>query len=369
MFAVGLALGACGGGGTLTGAGGNMAAGRGGRGGTPPISTGSGGGTGVTGAAGTGGWIDPTEEACLKDYVAQPVLPTLLIVLDAAASMNDDMSHATCAGGCGLDSKWALAADAINTAIADPDERASWGIELFGLNKTNVCSAFDASIGTGTSFGSTEAIASALTRNTSPNGGVLGGTGRPTRGAIYGAISLLDTVTSSGEKAIVLVTDGVPGCALDASITNDTGAAVDAITAAWVAGYATFVVGLATAGGPANDSMMMMAAAGDRSGVGLRGIYQSVSNTTQLRSALLSAVSVIGGCTFAAPPPPTDHISRERIGVRLNGVEILRDRTRTSGWDFTDASATSIRLFGDVCSAADVAGQGAVTIHFYCPLP
>jgi len=146
LFVVG-----CGaGGGTLAGAGGNMGmvmTGGGAISGGTLTGTGASIGTptGAGAAIGTGVGIGgvgngPGGVTCgAVGTPAQPLPPDILIALDTSSSMNDDLGNAACAGGCGQSSKWAAAADAINSAVANTASRVSWGIQLFATKDVNLC--------------------------------------------------------------------------------------------------------------------------------------------------------------------------------------------------------------------------------------
>jgi hypothetical protein len=93
---------------------------------------------------------------------------------------------------------------------------------------------------------------------------------RQTRGAVDAAMTYAMLQTDGNDKVIVLMTDGVPTCASGgAPAADDTRATVDVITWARNGGYRTFVVGIATAGGPGHDSLNMMGTAAG--GVGFDG--------------------------------------------------------------------------------------------------
>ena len=210
-------------------------------------------------------------------------------------------------------------------------------------------------------------IPPALDATTSANGGVLGSAARPTRGAVAAASKFLIRISDVNPKYLVLVTDGVPGCASSGVNADDTGATVDAITAAATSGVPTYVVGIATASGSAHDSMTMMAQAGQVGLIapGARVDYFQASTSDAIRQALTTIVDDTAGCTFYVPEPPPD-ASRDSIWVTLNGYDIPHDFA--AGWDFVDATQTSIRLHGASCAAAKNAGSAALLIRFRCPL-
>jgi hypothetical protein len=364
-----LMAGGCGaGGGTLVGAGGNTGGGAGAATGTPanPLGigaqsgTGTGTGTGATGSV--GGASGFSGMSC--GAVAQPLsllVPYVVIALDASASMNTDMTNTTCDGGCGPSSKWAATVAAINQTISETAGRVNWGVELFGMDRPAVCGTVESWIGS--------LIETGLSNITTADGNVLGGTGRPTRQAIVGAASYLSSIGVSNPKVVVLVSDGVPGCAAGVASTDDTGPTVEAIATAAAGGMPTSVIGIATAGGPASDSLVMMGMAGlIGSPAGSSVGYSPVSTADAIRQSLAAVADTVVGCGFALPKAPTSDgtTTTSSIGVIVNGLEIPRGTP--DGWDYTDRTRTGIRLFGDACAAAKAAAPPAVSITFKCIL-
>ena len=55
------------------------------------------------------------------------------------------------------------------------------------------------------------------------------------------------------------------------------------------------------------------------------------------------------------------------IGLRANGAEIPFDAGDRDGWDWTDTSQTSVRLYGAVCDDFIAGRIETVTIEVYCP--
>jgi hypothetical protein len=372
-----LSFAACGGGGTLTGAGGagtgGGLVGSGGVGATGVVTgiggtTGgagglSGGGGATMGGTGGDGWY------CGADTPTRELRPRVIVVLDASQSMNDDMNAVACSGGCGQGSKWAAAVDAINTVAVESEPRAMWGLELFGIEGTDVC-------GTRTNVsveplpGAAPAVARALQDQSTANGGVAGGMTRQTRGAVDAAMTYAMLQTDGNDKVIVLMTDGVPTCASGgAPAADDTRATVDVITWARNGGYRTFVVGIATAGGPGHDSLNMMGTAAG--GVGFDGdgggaSYFAASSAAELRSALRAVVDTTGGCTFELPPPPNMYVSRSNIVIKLGDVYVPKDNSHVAGWDYLDASMRAVRLYGAPCDTARSKPAPPVAIVFVC---
>ena len=340
VFVSALAHGGCGaGGGTLTGAGGNT-------------------GTGT----GAGGMANVPGMNCAEvPAPARPLPPAIVIALDASTSMNDDLTNMACAGGCGQSSKWAAAVTAINSVAASTGNRVDWGLALFG------CGTYTG-IYVDTLPDSVGLIDMALRGQTTPNGGVVSAGTRQTRGAVNAAHSHFAARGAPGSKFIVVITDGAPMCAADGTtVSDDTDATVDAISAAATAGIPTFVDGIGTSGGPADSSIVRMAYAGRDGATGILG--SSASTANDIAGALRWVADRTAGCTFEVPEGSADGtLNRSSIAVRVGVNHIPHDVGRLNGWDYVDTMLTSIRLYGHACTAAKESGPESVTITFLCIL-
>ena len=77
-----------------------------------------------------------------------------------------------------------------------------------------------------------------------------------------------------------------------------------------------------------------------------------------------SAAASVANCMFRVGCTPGDFSG---LAVKANGVELARDQTHTEGWEYTDATMTTIRLFGSAC--ADVTNGARVTVDQLCTGP
>jgi hypothetical protein len=71
---------------------------------------------------------------------------------------------------------------------------------------------------------------------------------------------------------------------------------------------------------------------------------------------------------FSIPPPPSTDTDRLNIGVMLDGQDVPFDASHTSGWDYANVAATSLRVYGPACDEY-LTGMKAVRIVFYCGAP
>jgi hypothetical protein len=366
---------------------------------TSPGGKGIGGAGGTSGAAGTGGlggavgsgrggmipviYLDGGADSTgadrncgEKSKTATKVPPEILILLDRSGSMNEDINGGTCNDGgfgvgasCGATSKWALMVPAINQVVMETEADVDWGLKFFPDSTTNSCNvSTTAAVPVGA--GSAGAIASAVMASTSANGGVMTGyNNTPTRSAMVGATTYLQSVTTTNPKFILLATDGVPTCSAIGAGGMDDAASEAAVAAANTAGFKTFVVGIAT-GGSADLTLSRLANAGGLPRQGTPSYY-SVSSAADLAAAVRTFISAANTCTFQVGPAPTDDGTTDvnRILVYGDGVEIKRDTTHTNGYDYTDSAHQSIEVHGPLCDQIKSGAIKEVSVNFICLTP
>jgi hypothetical protein len=144
---------------------------------------------------------------------------------------------------------------------------------------------------------------------------------------------------------------------------------------AFAAGIPVFVIGMATAGVvtngvDANMALSMMANAGGRPRAG-DPTYYSVGSAAELASTLTTLVGMANTCTFQIGPLPTmdGTTSFGNIDVFGDATMLPRDTTHTNGWDYVDASMSSIRVYGPTCDAVMAGTIMSVSVTFRCLLP
>ena len=344
-------------------AGGGVLVGTAGTTGTGVIPSGAGGahttilGTGGAVVIPTGAGGFPTNCGG-RSLLAAQAQPNIMIVLDTSASMNGLIDGA-CTTGC--QSKWSAAVDAINSVVDATTADVSWGLTFMG-SETDACG-----VGAGAIVGLNDSIRPALARRT--NGGALTVTGnRPTRETVARA-STWASVDSPPERVLLLITDGAPNCMPGATnaLDDDTDATAGAVTAALGTGVYTFVVGLATAGGPANAALEEIALHGGFSRAG-SPVYFPASSSGDLVNAMNVLVAATTDCFFVLPLPATNDgtVSRDNISVVTNEFTIPQDLT--DGWTYTDNTHSAIQLHGRSCDIVRDGG-GPVSVIFRCLLP
>jgi len=369
--------------GTAHGSAGSHAGGTTGTGGTGGAG-GMGGRGGSGGMAGTtpliildGGSEKPTttpDANCgAKSKTASKVAPDILILLDRSGSMNDNINNQMCtdggfgaSSGCGMDSKWAKVTPAITQVVTETEADVNWGLKFFPDNSAAACTVgANAAVPIGP--GNASAIAAAIMGATSTNGGVTGFQGTPTRMAAAGAATYMSGLTDMSPKYILLATDGLPTCANNNAMTDDSTAAVTAVDAARMAGFPTFVVGIATGGGTADTTLSNLANAGGLPKAGSPAYYP-VSSAAELAAAIRTLIGVAATCTFQIGPAPTSDGSTDLKYIKVfgDGTEIMRDKTHANGYDYTDDTMNAIQVYGPLCDQILKAEIHDVTVAFTC---
>jgi hypothetical protein len=239
-----------------------------------------------------------------------------------------------------------------------------WGLKFFA--DTGSTCGVSPSVAVPIAPGNAAAIAAAVAGRTSANGGLASGTQTPTRAAMNAAANYLSVVADPNPKFVLLATDGMPNCPQSGNMNNDDSvAALQAVTAARAAGFSTFVVGIGLQIGAADTTLSAMAVAGGYPRAGAPSYYP-VGSADELVTTLRSLVNIARTCRFALGPPPPDG-SLDAIDVLGDGTTIPRDPTHTNGWDYADATHTSIDLHGAACTAVSSGTVQRVNVVFRCP--
>jgi hypothetical protein len=274
----------------------------------------------------------------------------------------NDAFFGFCVGGCGTSSKWAVAVAAID-AVADGSTPiiANWGLELMSA-AADACDAGGVIISPGPT--TSAAIRDALANRSTPPGLASPGN-RPARAALDAAAANRLGATDLNAQIILLVTDGIPDCKSGEAdlLASDADGATRAIADAATAGIRSCVIGLGTAGGPADAPLAQIAAAG-LSSCPISPGYVSINDWAGLVATLDAVATQGGGCRYPIPPPPNNFTDPQHIAVFVDGTQIAQDSN--NGWSFADGSLRSLVLNGAACDA----GQGhTVSVAFRCPLP
>ena len=347
---MGLAAAGCLGSGSLTGAGGAG-------GGTGGALTGAGGGA-ATG--GTGGAFCPSFQLAAP---GPDSLRDVLVVLDRSATMADDANGTTCSGGCGAGSKWSLLTTALQSLIA-ANPQVNWGLAFYGGDDAcTVSTGAAVEVGPQTLDALEAAIAAA------PPGGS-NSAGTP---AVFNAWNYLAALPDLGPRYIMLVTDGREACTTNPSPFNTT-YLEEALHAAMVAGFPTFVVGP-----PAGSNAASIATLDDLATNG--GIPNPGGTGYYAPADLATALSKVA---LGEGTPCRIHLSAaiDYYGTALQSVTLTRPdgtvvdvpQDPTAGWAvpsffYADSTPTAIDINGELCQELKAGAFRTVTVTYNCIAP
>jgi len=346
--------------------------------------------------------FDPTSACGATAIPTQQVAGSMLIVFDRSSSMDEDPD-----GNREGDrnfrgpSKWDRSEAAINSVLAATGDDLNAGLLLFPSGEGEAC---DVTVSARVPrvavapLGTTRAvISSALAGGT--NGSVT-----PIFDALRAGWAYLDTLDTSGQRGLILVTDGAENCdaADEAAILSEAQARRD------TNGYLTYAVGLdnssntlstlAVNGGTARNDTCMASCVPPVTtctmptdcGPGVSCIFGFCVSTapsdcchynvaaatfTSDFETVLDAIAqrFLESCVFELPrgaDPSMFDPAEVNVGVTFFGEPrtVLRrsmDST-TSSWDFTSTDYESIVVQGPICDQL-LAGDATVEIVLGCP--
>jgi hypothetical protein len=255
--------------------------GGGGPGGSAGTSVGPGGagGAGASGRGGAGGQAGSTAVGGQGGGRKCPPAD-MLIILKVSGSMNNDVNDQPCTGGCGASSKWSLLTSSLNGLIGQTQSSVDWGLKL-AASATSACT-----LASGTEVPVAPNDASPIMTSIAA---VTPGGSSPIQATMGAGVAYLQSLSDTNPKYILFAADGDPGC-LPGGGSSITGE-VDAVTAAAVAGFPTFVLGI---GGTAALDSIALAGGVPQTGAATSS-YQ-VNETAQLQAAIAKAVGSAANC-------------------------------------------------------------------------
>jgi hypothetical protein len=291
-------------------------------------------------------------ECAQQSFVPSSEPADVLLVLDRSKSM---IEHTVPP----LDqTRWDAVVAGLTSVISGTDASVAWGLKLFPEGEGSACAAESV----------TDAVAVAIAPHHAPavNALIEGtqalGNGTPTGDAILQATNYL-TARGARHQYLVLATDGEPSCPKGAD-GDAQQHAIDAITTAMTAGFPTYVIGVVDA--KDNDTarrLDAMAVAGGTARSGSDHQFYAAYSQDELALALEAVTGDVASCAFTFSDPPPDPTN---IAVKLDGMRLERDETRTQGWDYLDDSYSGVELYGDACAALKDTAQSQIDIVFGC---
>jgi hypothetical protein len=210
--------------------------------------------------------------------------------------------------------------------------------------------------------GNVSTLVDLLARNT-PGGGT------PTAEAVDLAAATLRGVRAArSARALVLATDGAPGCntSLDrftcvcgdpvlpgqvCGVNNclDDTRTLARMSAITDGGLPTWVIGIQdTTDAVLVDVLDRMAVAGGRPRP-TSPRYYPANSSSELEQALVSIRDQVGGCTFLTASVPD---AQGNIRVLVDGVQVPEDPTGVEGWSWADRDNGELVFSGQACVRA-----------------
>ncbi len=318
------------------------------------------------GDAGFDAGLPPEEDAGVVPCVPGVVTlnraePTVLLVLDRSGSMGFTFGRTT---------RWAALQQSLNAALPPVDETMALGAYIFPSDDPGLECAAPPNVDLLPRLGNATRIRQLLS-SSRPVGGT------PTASAmLVAADALLSVRASRSARALILATDGAPGCnfSLDpytcvctraggcgprgAGDCLDDTRTVGALDDIAKAGLPTWVIGLHDGSDTVFEQVLnRMAVAGARPRMGGGPQYYPAANQAELSAALVQIRDQIGACTFLTSSVPD---SLGNIELFVNGAHI--DEDALDGWAWVDRANGELELVGRACTNLAPAAPVSATV-------
>jgi len=365
---------ACGCGGSVTPAGGGYSGN-----GNYGHGNGSGGGNSGGNSAGGNTGVNGLPTCATSSHVAERQPPSILLLVDASASM-----------GFGLpsgESRWTAGAKAITAILDESPDAYRFGLRTFpsargiGGTKCQAPSYQKLQVDIGPRAQTRQPIACHVGTAVGCNGikPVELIVGTPINAALRGAAERLSQDKSAGARVIVLVTDGMPiGCAPN-TVGDIVATASGAHKQHQIRTYVMSVdtTSLLAAVRNANASQIAAAGGGKRTpgcvptspdaATSCAYHIRDANFRKDMEKALRDVAGRSLGCVFKVPSGANSDPDKVNVVFERDGKRIVvpRDPERKDGWDYEDGGG-SVRLFGGVCAAVEAEPAAGVTIEVGC---
>jgi hypothetical protein len=293
--------------------------------------------------------------------------PTVMLVLDRSGSMGEFF------GVNG--NRWRSLTAGLAAALPSVDQTMLLGALIFPSPGGGQTCSVPSSPNLAPNFGNVQPLLN-LMRASTPSGST------PTSDAMNAAANqLLGVRAATGSRALVLATDGAPGCnaalnpllcvcaspTVNGRCTSALRCLDDARTVATISGLAqkglpTYVLGIQSSANPQFIQVLNdMAVAGGRPRSGTGDKFYSANSDAELQSALVSIRDQVGDCGYllSGVPPIGD------VTVSLDGVVIPFDLSGTDGWTWVDKANGEIAIVGTSCQM--VSSTVKVDVQLVCP--
>jgi len=182
---------------------------------------------------------------------------------------------------------------------------------------------------------------------------------RPVAQALQAADGIFSSSSKNGDRVVLLIADGAPGCATDDPSTK-CAAEKQAVATLYNDGIRTYVIAIGD--DAQNDSCLQQIA-----GAGSSTMPTAVSDTASLMTALTRAMALAlsAACTVELTPGNYDpDLLSVRLGDHDQDHEIPPDSH--DGWTFA-GSFTRIKLNGASCMKLQTSPTLKVSVNYGCP--
>lgn len=319
---------------------------------------GSGTGTGTSSGTGAGfrldlppgggtGPIDSTGGCVDVTVPVEPVIPTLLLLVDQSGSMTADFS--------GL-SRWDATYDTLMNpttgVVAELEDRVRFGLSLYTSEN-----GFD---------GPTCPIVTTVPPALSNHGAIdavysveLPVEDTPTGDSIDAIVPVLDAYPEEGPKGIVLATDGEPDTCEEPDPQNGQAEAVLAAQNAYDLDIRTFVVSVGEDVSAAHLQEMANAGAGkDPADMTDPEPFYRALDPGELVDAFKQIIADFVTCEFT--------LEGEIVGDPCEGTVMVDGRELECGTEWDAPTPTTIELLGGVCDLIKDGEEHTIEVVFPC---
>ncbi|MGZ3418181.1 MAG: vWA domain-containing protein [Polyangiales bacterium] len=304
--------------------------------------------------------VDAEVPMCVPGVITLlKATPAVMLVLDRSGSMGGRL------GTTSMGTRWHILTEALASALPSVDDTMAIGA-LFFPNATSPRGSETCNVSTSADLvpktGNVSALITKMRANT-PMGGT------PTAVAIDTAAGILQGVRAAkSARALVLATDGAPGCnsmldartcrcasttvncRRDANMCLDDARTIERTKHFADLGLPTYVIGIDVGGvDDFSDVLDAVAIAGGRPLSTGSHKYYAAGSATELDAAIVTIRDQVAACTYLTTSVPDPGGS---ITVSVGGVEVPYDETGKSGWRWADETNGEIELTGDACSKA-----------------
>lgn len=298
--------------------------------------------------------------------------PDVMIVLDRSGSMmrTSDSKNPMDPKDMvpeGTPVRWSYTSEALKSVLESTQSDIAWGLKMFptcvpGL-RWNQCDPNACHIEGGLTLPEIDQGV-ALANTISMAAPRLDTGATPMAPALDEAVSALkQRMGNNRPKYILLATDGIPNCGVEAASmmrkdsVNDEEGAIASVRAAKAAGFDVFVLGI----GFMDQTLNKLAEEGGRARPGDTKYY-SANDGASLKAALAEISAATVSCTISLGRQPPEE-AQARVDV--DDAEVVMDAT--DGWSWATDDRTSITLNGSHCTKLKRGELKKTVVSFGCP--